>query len=116
MPDGVPGRTNGRDVIWLDKRLSQVERRCALTHELIHIEHAHEGCQPPGVEAKVRAEAARRLVRLDHLAKALSWSSRISFNELADELWVTPEVLRDRFANLTEEELLILFKVELQQL
>jgi hypothetical protein len=113
MPDGVPGRTNGRDIIWLDKRLSQVERRCALTHELIHIEDAHDGCQPPAIEAKVRAEAARRLVKLDHLAKAMQWS--LSFDELADELWVTPEVLQDRIKHLTDAEWQILFCVELQQ-
>jgi len=114
MPDGIPGRTNGRDVIWLDKRLSQVERRCALTHELIHIERSHFGCQPPAIEARVCAETARRLIPLDLLAKALTWSPYA--HELADELWVTQEVLQDRFNHLSEDEWEILLQVELQDL
>ncbi|MGF6835887.1 hypothetical protein QF015_004088 [Paenarthrobacter sp. TE4293] len=113
MPDGAPGRTNGVDIIWLDKSLDQVERRCTVTHELIHLERKHLGCQPPAIEAEVRAETARRLVRMDHMVKGLAWSR--SFGELADELWVTPEVLRDRFTSLTEAEWAILLGVELQQ-
>lgn len=113
MPDGAPGRTNGIDTIWLDKSLDQVERRCAVTHELIHLERKHLGCQPPAIEAEVCAETARRLVRIEHLTAGLAWSR--SFGELADELWVTPEVLRDRFKSLTEAEWSILLGVELQQ-
>ncbi|MFK0005513.1 ImmA/IrrE family metallo-endopeptidase [Paenarthrobacter sp. NPDC090520] len=112
MPDGAPGRTNGIDTIWLNKGLDQVERRCSLTHELVHLERKHTGCQPPAVEAEVRAEAARRLITIDHFAKALAWSR--SVNELADELWVTPDVLFDRFDNLTEQEWEFLVTVELQ--
>ena len=37
----------GATVIWLDPRMTQAERRCALTHELVHLEHGHRGCQPP---------------------------------------------------------------------
>lgn len=114
MPDGAPGRTNGVDIIWLDRGLDQVERRCAVTHELIHLERRHLGCQPPAVEADVCAETAKRLIHLDHLAKGLAWAR--SFSELADELWVTPEVLRDRFTNLTDAEWAVLLSIELQQL
>lgn len=114
MPDGAPGRTNGTNTIWLDKSLDQVERRCALTHELIHLERLHTGCQPPMVEASVCAETARRLIRLEHLVAGLRWAR--SFAELADELWVTEEVLRDRFDNLNDSEWAVILDVELQQL
>ncbi|MFJ6848760.1 hypothetical protein ACIQO5_10250, partial [Micrococcus luteus] len=78
------------------------ERRCALTHELVHLEHGHRGCQPPAVEHAVRAAAARQLITLEQLADALPWS--MSLDELADELWVTPLVLTDRLAGLTRTE------------
>lgn len=98
----APGGTNGVDVIWLDPRLLQVERRCVLTHEMVHLEHGHQGCQPAAVEHAVRAAAARQLITLEQLADALPWS--MSREELADELWVTPLVLTDRLAGLTRTE------------
>lgn len=95
----------------MDPRLNQVERRCVLTHELVHLEHGHRGCQPPAVEIAVRREAARRLVRMEHLAAALPWAQ--DCDELADELWVTPMVLADRYDGLTETEMAALRDLEL---
>lgn len=112
MPDLVPGRTNGVDIIWMDKRLDQVERRCTLTHELIHIERNHTGCQPASVELEVSMETARRLIPIDDLANALRWSNRP--HELADELWVTHNVLTDRLRGLEPEELQLLLATEVQ--
>ena len=99
---GAPAATNGVDLVWLDPRMLQVERRCALTHELVHIERAHVGCQPPAVEHAVRAETARRLIPLQALLDAVPWSEHLEV--LADELWVTPLVLTDRLAGLTAAE------------
>ncbi len=113
MPDLVPGRTNGVDEIWMDKRLLQVERRCTLTHELIHIERAHTSHQPEKIERQVCAETARRLITLEDLCQQLAWAR--SGPELADELWVTPEVLMDRITSLNADELAQLAAVELQQ-
>ncbi|VXB25968.1 conserved hypothetical protein [Arthrobacter sp. 9V] len=112
MPDGAPGRTNGRDMIWLDRALNQVERRCTLTHELVHIERGHTSCQPTAVEKAVRVETARRLICLDDLAKQLAWSR--SLTELAEELWVTEGVLLDRLTSLTSAEWATLKTVETQ--
>jgi len=106
MPDLVPGRTNGVDIIWMDKRLDQVERRCTLTHELIHIERNHTGCQAPSVESEVCLETARRLIPIEALTAALRWSNCPA--ELAEELWVTPDVLEDRLRALTPDELELL--------
>ena len=97
----------------MDKRLDQVERRCTLTHELIHIERQHIGCQPEVIEERVRAEAARRLIPIDALAAALSWST--SPLEVAEELWVTPTVLEDRLASLSDSDAAILSAVEYQK-
>lgn len=102
MPDGAPGRTDGRRRIWLDKRLQQAERRCALTHELVHLERGHTSCQGPRVERRVRAETARRLVPFEHLLEAYRWTQHPA--ELADELWVTVDVVRDLLEALTEGE------------
>lgn len=104
--------TNGIDTIYMDKRALQVERRCSLTHEMIHIERRHTSCQPPAIEKDVRAEAARRLILIADLAAQLAWAR--SLDELADELWVTPEVLADRIANLNGRERELLSHVEVQ--
>lgn len=99
---GSPGATGGHTRIWLDPRMSQVERRCVLAHELVHLERGHSGCQPPAVERAVRAETARRLVATEDLAGAVPWV--LSLIELADELWVTPLVLADRLLMLDPVE------------
>ena len=105
----APGATNGADVIWLDPRLSQVERRCVLTHELVHLEYGHRGCQPPAVEQAVRVRTAERLVELEDLAAAVKWT--VDPDELAEELWVTPMVLQDRVAALSASEVAALVAI-----
>nr|WP_239437567.1 ImmA/IrrE family metallo-endopeptidase [Arthrobacter alpinus] len=112
MPDGAPGRTDGLRVIWLDDRLQQVARRCTLTHELVHFERGHSGCQEPRIEAEVRAEAARRLILIEDLCQHASWAT--SVHELAEDLWVTPDVVFDRLQTLTPEETALLAVVEHQ--
>lgn len=96
------GASDGRCRIWLDPRMSQVERRCVLTHELVHIHYEHRGCQPFAVERMVRVEAARCLISIEDLQRCAVWA--LSPAELADELWVTEMVLDDRLRNLTAGE------------
>jgi hypothetical protein len=87
----------------MDPRLNDVESRCALAHELYHVEQRHVGCQPPCVEQRVRDEVARRLIPIDMLCAAAAWTrSRI---ELCEELRVTDLVLLDRLRSLTYDEL-----------
>lgn len=112
MPDDIPGRTNGVDTIWLDDRLQQVERRCALAHELVHLERRHRGCQHPSSERAVCIETARRLIPIEQLCHHAAWAR--SHSELAEELWVTKEVLTDRLASLTASEITALSAVEHQ--
>lgn len=101
MPDDVHGRTNGEH-IWLDKRLLQVERRCAVTHEMVHVALGHTDCQPEASEARVRRITAEKLITTWQLADAVSWA--MSTAEMADELWVTPDVLRDWLAMMSPGE------------
>ncbi|HNP57924.1 MAG TPA: hypothetical protein PK331_11270 [Gordonia sp. (in: high G+C Gram-positive bacteria)] len=88
LPGDLRGLTDGR-VIWMDPRLTQVQRRCTIAHEAVHCER--------GVPADAREEraveviAARRLVALDALVDALVWSRHTC--EVASELWVDVPVL-----------------------
>lgn len=102
LDDRVVGLTNGRDLIWLDDRLNQVERRCVLVHELEHVWAGHSSCQPLKVEMAICQRAARRLITPGALAAAWPWSSNLF--ELAEELCVTPQTLRDRLHGMTEAE------------
>lgn len=102
--------TNGVDTVWLDKHLLQVERRCSLTHELIHIERGHTSCQSASEELSVRAETARRLIPFSALLEQKRWSR--STEELADCLWVTPRVLLDRIELLEPLEQMQFFVLD----
>ena len=108
--DGRVGATVGND-IYLDRRLLQSEKRCAIQHEQMHIEFGHDGCQSEKDEARVRKLTAQRLIHRDDLIRAMQWA--MSLEEAADELWVTPEVLRDRLHFMhPSEKLLIAAAVE----
>ena len=104
MPDGKPGATDGKQVIWLDSRLTARERRCVLTHELVHLQYEHMDCQAPKVERRVRRETAHLLVPWPELARF----ECIDTEALAEELNVTSLVLLDRIDALSvvERELL----------
>lgn len=102
MPDGGRGRTDGERTIWLHRGQQQTERRCALAHELVHLFSGHTGCQEPAVERLVRAHTARLLISHQQLISALAWTS--SPAELAEDLWVTLDVIEDRLAGLTASE------------
>lgn len=101
--DGRCGETNGRDLIRLDKRLLQVERRCTLAHELVHLEAGEGRACTPSREREVNQIAAARLISLEALVKAARWARGPL--ELAEELWVTPLMLEARCETLTASEL-----------
>lgn len=111
--------------IVLDRRLSRVERRCALAHELRHADHhdeqvAHIGPDGPRLarrqEKRADREAARRLVELDQLAAALrAYPSDPA--AVADELDITVDVLHCRLDTMppTERAQLITLLEDLEQ-
>lgn len=95
-----------RDEILMDSRLTQRERRSVLGHELAH---AIGKDRPCGVEVldsiqELRADrwAARRLIDIRVLAEALAWSENL--DEVAEELWVTLDLLEVRLAHLHPSE------------
>ena len=90
LPAGIAGCTDGKR-IYLDERLNMRERRCVLTHELMHVISGHSSVQYGCMETGIRERTARKLIRMDALREALLWSG--SVHEVAEELHVTVTVL-----------------------
>lgn len=95
------------DRMLMDRRLGlQVDRRCALAHELGHAENGDLPCGDDRYdarqEARVEQWAARKLIELPALADALLWSD--DPHEVADALWVTVELLEVRVEHLHPSE------------
>ncbi|WP_234802321.1 hypothetical protein [Mycolicibacterium fortuitum] len=87
--------------IWLCRTLTQAERRCTLTHELVHHERGPVPADPAAAareEQIVDEIAARRLITLPQLADGLRWSRQP--RELAEHLWVDQPTLQTRMATL----------------
>ncbi|MCZ2837182.1 ImmA/IrrE family metallo-endopeptidase [Modestobacter sp. VKM Ac-2985] len=110
--------------IVLDRRLTRVERRCALAHELQHVDRGDVqvfaiGPDGPRLaqrqERRADREAARRLVEVQALALAM----RVHPHDpaaVAEELDVTVDVLRCRLDTLrpAERGLLVLDLAEVE--
>lgn len=102
LPGTRRGVTDGHSHIVMSPDLTQAERRCTITHELIHVERGHTSRCDPREEQAVIVEAARRLITLDDLADALLWTRNIP--TLADELWVDQATVRARLEHLHPSE------------
>lgn len=102
LPPGRLGDTDGCNRIRLAPDLLQTERRCTLTHELIHLERGDVDCTVAD-EQRVRRETARRLITLPRLADALLWAGH-NLEEAADELWVDQDTLAARLEHLHPSE------------
>ena len=103
MPDGIAARTDGVD-IWVDDRLNEVQERCAIVHEQIHIERGHSTIQTEAVELSVRYETARRLLPESNLAEDGPRCEGSTLAQVARGLGVTRQVLMDRAATLTDAQ------------
>ncbi len=100
LPDHLMGLQQGA-TIWLCRTLTQAERRCTLTHELVHRERGPVPADPAAAAAEERAVdriAARRLITLPSLLDGLRWTQRLP--ELAEHLWVDEPTLRTRLDTL----------------
>ncbi|WP_207387889.1 ImmA/IrrE family metallo-endopeptidase [Kocuria marina] len=98
----LSGCTDGT-AIWLDTHLTTTERRCTLTHELVHITRGHTGHQLPAIEAAVREETARLLV--PWAALHASRGAQLEIWNLVQELGVTPpRMLADRIQHASAKE------------
>lgn len=87
--------------IWLSRALTQAERRCTLTHELVHRERGPVPGDPAGAEREERIVdeiASRRLITPTALIDGLRWTRNPA--ELANHLWVDEPTLKTRMATL----------------
>jgi hypothetical protein len=106
---GLPDRIMGLQVgsrIWLTRGLTQAERRCTLTHELVHRERGPVPTDPVGAAREERVVdeiSSRRLIPLDALIDALRWTRQS--HELAERLWVDEPTLHTRLDTLDDREL-----------
>ena len=90
-------------VIELSRDLLEVERTCTLAHELVHLERGPVISRHTAREERIVASiAARRLIDLERLADALTWSTDCT--ELADELGVDVRTVKVRLAMLSDKE------------
>lgn len=104
LPDHLMGLQQGRR-IWLCSTLTQAERRCTLTHELVHRERGPVPTDPVAAAAEERAVdqiAARRLITLPSLLDGLRWTR--DPHQLAEHLWVDLPTLQARIADLDPVE------------
>ncbi len=95
-----------RSEIVMDSRLDQRERRSVLGHELHHAinEDAPSGVEVLDIIQELHADrwASRRLIEIRALGEALAWSHDLE--EVAEELWVTRDLLDVRLAHLHPAE------------
>lgn len=106
-PGGKPAWWSPEDdSILMRSDLLQVERRCALAHELAHRDLRHSGqCDYPDAprqdrRAETAADelAARRLIALKEFIDVICWTDDI--DEAAEALWVTRRMLEARIAGM----------------
>lgn len=102
--DGCLGATDGVSTIWLDPSQLQVERRCTLVHELVHLHRGHTAEVSEAEERRVAHTAARWLLpSIEGVADALAWSGG-HLGEAADDLWVDEPTLRARLDGMSRRE------------
>ncbi|WP_256987183.1 ImmA/IrrE family metallo-endopeptidase [Rhodococcoides fascians] len=93
------------NLIEIDPTSNQAERRSSLTHEMLHLIRGTVHSESPGAQAEeliVEELAARLLITLPSLLRALQWSQ--DDRELADELWCDVRMVQTRRATLTQCE------------
>lgn len=102
LPAGVLAATDGHANVVMRDTLLQRERRVAIAHEMEHLEHADACGQASAVEDAINAKIARELIPLDALIDAARWDRRITV--MAEELWVTEDLVVTRIETLTDDE------------
>lgn len=104
LPDDHRGCISG-STVRLNAGDLQAERRCTLTHELVHDERRIfpiDRVLRAREELRVERIAARRLIALERLVDALAWTRRTE--EVAEELWVDVPMLVALVQSLTDRE------------
>lgn len=104
LPDDHRGCLRGCRVT-INRDDLQAERRCTLTHELVHDERQifpRDVVLLAKEERTVETIASRRLITLEALADTLRWTRHAG--EAAAELWVDVPMLVTFIRSLTDEE------------
>lgn len=97
LPGDLLGVTDANErTIYLQRGLTQAQRRATLAHELQHAR------RPGDREHCVDATAVRHLIPLHALIEALRWSR--DEHELSECLWVDEQTVRARLDGLTADE------------
>ncbi|MDP9091716.1 MAG: ImmA/IrrE family metallo-endopeptidase [Actinomycetota bacterium] len=110
IEEAMSGRLLGElryPVIALRAGTTAAQRRCTLTHEIVHLERGLRDCGPwaDREERQVHAEVARRLIRTEGLARAVrNLGGTDDAGALAQALDVDLETLRVRLALLSGAE------------
>ncbi|MDO8308602.1 MAG: ImmA/IrrE family metallo-endopeptidase [Actinomycetota bacterium] len=93
-------------MIFVDSSLSWAQGRCALAHEIAHIDLKHKHSGFPWFDARQEAEAdqlaARRLIGIAALAEAYAWSHDSA--QLAEALNVDGATVLTRWNHLHPSE------------
>ena len=95
----------GRPIaVVLHERLTQVQRRCTLAHEL---EHLDRGAPCESLRASIEQRVVRATARylLPDIALIADAVRLYDLHRAADELWVTFPVLVDRLRTMSDAEL-----------
>ena len=98
-----------KSVIYLRDSMNRIEKRCTLTHELVHHSKNHFSTEEICVfhsredEMEIRKITAQKLVSKSRLYELLE--KYYSMDKIAEELEVTIEVLNDYLHLNTEESL-----------
>ena len=99
LAEGIQSQNDGATVT-IDDRLNPVQMFVAVQRELVHLEWGHAG-HPKAGETEVRLETA---VRCLPMAALIGECHGSTVEAAARKLAVTPDVLEDRAATLTEAE------------
>lgn len=103
--DGRLGAWDARSqTIWMHPDQGQAQGRVTATHEQVHAEWGHDGCQPPAVELQVMKETARRHVPIYDLVDAVLFWGESDYEALAQELWCDIQCVRIRLEHLHPAE------------
>ncbi len=105
LPAGLLAYTSHSSrTVFLDKRLTQAERRCTIAHELEHfdIPTPRNPVLVARLERQIDRRVARRLIPIRQLGDALAWAHTL--DEAAEELWVDEDTLRTRLEHLHPAE------------
>lgn len=103
LPSGIHGLLAGT-TIWICATLTQRQRRCALTHEIIHYARSIFPVDA-AEELIVEKITAIQLIPFSELLAALRWDRHPDPEQMAEDLWVTIDVLATRINNLDPIEI-----------